>query len=282
MASTDRIKSLLDHQGLRSLLTPVASALARWQGNGVRRVSYNSGIWMHDTRDGFFAYHRPFIRLDMTKLDIAAQANFFWGYRARPGDVVIDVGAGVGEETLTFSRAVGQSGKVVCIEAHPRTYRCLEKLVEFNCLKNVIPIHAAITDRSTGTAMIVDSSAYLSNRLSSEKGIRVRATTIDAIHQKLSLGRVQFLKMNIEGAERYAIGGMTETLSQTEVLCVSCHDFLAQSPGDDSLRTKELVKEFLQDHGFDLSERSHADLPPYIRDQVWASNRRLIHTKRAS
>jgi len=237
---------------------------------------------MHDTRDGFFAYHRPFIRLDMSKLDIAAQANFFWGYRSKPGDVVIDVGAGVGEEALTFSRAVGKSGKVICIEAHPRTFRCLEKLVESNHLENVIPIHAAITEKSTGTAMIADSSAYLSNRLSSEKGIPVTATTVDAIHRKLSLGRIHFLKMNIEGAERYAICGMSETLNQTEVLCISCHDFLARTAADDSLRTKDLVKEFLRDHGFDISERSHAELPPYIRDQVWASNRRLMHRKSAS
>ena len=49
----------------------------------------------------------------------------------------MDVGAGVGEETLTFSRAVGARGEVICIEAHPRTHQCLEMLIRYNRLENV-------------------------------------------------------------------------------------------------------------------------------------------------
>jgi FkbM family methyltransferase len=94
------------------------------------------------------------------------------------------VGAGVGEEALTFSRAVGERGKVICIEAHPRTYRCLEKLAHYNRLENVIPIHQAVTETSCGTAMIEDSDAYLRNRLNPAKGIPVPAATIDTIHSE--------------------------------------------------------------------------------------------------
>jgi hypothetical protein len=54
---------------------------------------------------------------------------------------------------------------------------------------------------------------------------------MDAIHQKLRLGRVQFLKMNIEGASPFAIPGMTETLNQTEVLGISWHDFSGRGNG---------------------------------------------------
>ena len=107
-------------------------------------------------------------------------------------------------------------------------------------------------------------------------GVSVPANTIDAIHQELNLSRVHFLKMNIEGSERLAIRGMAATLKETEILCVSCHDFLAHSVGDDGLRTKELVRDFLRHNGLEVVERSEPGLAPHLRDQLWAYNRQLI------
>jgi FkbM family methyltransferase len=256
--------------------------LARSRHKGVNKIFHDSGVWIHDTSAGYFAYHHPFIRLDMVEMDKLARTHFFWGYAPRSGDVVIDVGAGVGEEALTFSRAVGGRGKVICIEAHPRTYRCLEKLVQYNRLENLIPIHKAVTEIPSGTAMIEDSHAYLRNRLNSGKGIPVPATTIDAIHQKLCLGRIHFLKMNIEGAERFAIRAMSATLNQTEVLCISCHDFLAEATGEAALRTKDTVKQFLHANGFSVAERCGPGLPLYVRDQVWGYNNQLMKMNRSA
>jgi len=271
----DRIKALLDRGGLRFALVPLMSHLARSYAHGVKKISYDHGIWVHETSSGYFAYHQPYIRLDMSHLDEVAKTNFFWGYKPQAGDVVIDVGAGVGEETLTFARAVGERGKVVCVEAHPRTYRCLQMLIQYNALENVIAVHQAATEPFCSTVTIEDSDEYLANRLNASAGISVPATTIDAIHQRLGLGRVHFLKMNIEGAERVAIRGMVETLKQTSVLCVSCHDFLAEEAGDDRLRTKSAVQQFLQQNGFNVTMRPEPGLPPYVRDQVWAYNKKI-------
>lgn len=280
MPFVDGLKTMLDRRGLRCALLPVVNHLARSRGHGVKKITYEDGVWIHETLGGYFAYHQPFVRLDMSRMDELAKTNFLWGYRPEAGDVVMDVGAGVGEEALTFSRAVGERGKVVCVEAHPRTYRCLEKLVQYNRLANVIAIHQAVTEPSCRMATIEDSREYLSNRVNAAAGISVPATTIDAIHQQLGLERVHFLKMNIEGAERLAIRGMARTLEQTEVLCVSCHDFLAEELGDDCLRTKSAVKQFLQRDGFTIVERFEPGLPPYLRDQVWAYNEQLM--KRAA
>ena len=276
MSFPNMIRRLLDRRGLRFILVPLVSHRARSKGKDVKKVFYDRGLWIHETPRGYFVYHEPFVRLDMSEIDELARMHFLWGYKPRKGDVVMDVGAGVGEEALTFSREVGERGKVICIEAHPRTYRCLEQLVEYNRLGNVIAIHCAVTEPARLTATIEDSDDYLSNRLSSSTGISVAARTIDAIHQKLSLGRVNFLKMNIEGAERLAVSGMTETLRHTEVLCVSCHDFLADATGDESLRAKSWVKEFLKQSGLKVVERLEQGLPPYVADQVWAYNEVLM------
>jgi FkbM family methyltransferase len=274
MLALDRVKMLLDQRGVRSVLGPVSSSLARHHKKGVKRIFHDDGVWIHETETGYFAYHQPFLRLDPRGLDESARENFFWKYWPQAGDVVMDIGAGVGEETLSFSRAVGPLGKVICVEAHPRTYRCLEKLVQYNALTNVICVHRAVADTPGATAMIADSVTYVGNRLSSVKGNLVQATTLDALHRELSLGRIHFLKMNIEGSERLAIRGMSEFLKQTEVLCVSCHDFLAERNGDNSLRTKNEVRRFLEENGIKIFER--ADGTPCVRDQVWGINERLL------
>jgi FkbM family methyltransferase len=201
-----------------------------------------------------------------------AKTNFLWGYKPRSGDVVIDVGAGVGEEALTFSQAIGERGRLICIEAHPQTYRCLEKFVQYNRLRNVTLMHAAVTEPSCGSALIEDSNDYLRNRLDSPTGIPVPATTVDVIHQQLGLNRVHFLKMNIEGAERLAIRGMAEALKHIQVICISCHDFLADKGEGPHLRTKAAVEHFLHESGLRVIHRVGEGLPAYLRDQVWALN----------
>jgi FkbM family methyltransferase len=253
MQVSDRVKSVLDQEGFRVALAPIASWLAKARNRGVKRIFHDGEVWVHETTTGYFAYDQPFVRLDLRRLHAAAHMNFFWGYQPRPGDIVIDIGAAVGEETLSFSEAVGPHGKVICVEAHPRTFRCLEKLVRYNQLINVITVHRAITDIRDETVRITDSDTYVGNRLSSGLGTPVQTITVDALCEALRLDRVHFLKMNIEGAERLAIQGMRETLKRTELLCISCHDFLADRSGDASLRTKNEVKEFLQGNGIRVS-----------------------------
>ncbi len=274
MPVSDRVKAVLDHDRFRLAWGPIASWLARSRNKGVKRIFHDGEVWVHETISGYFAYHQPFLRLDLKQLHESAQTNFFWGYQPRLGDTVIDIGAGVGEETLSFSRAVGPRGRVVCVEAHPRTFRCLEKLVRYNQLVNVICVHRAIADVSGDAVMIADSKTYVANRLSTSQGTPVQTITIDTLCDQLHLERIHFLKMNIEGAERLAIYGMRETLKRTELLCISCHDFLADRTGDHSLRTKNEVKRFLQANGIRILER--VDEKSYIRDQVWGLNQQLL------
>jgi len=275
MTLVHEAKTLLNGRWLRPVLGSVASRLARGKGQGVQKIFCDDGIWMHQTSSGYFAYREPFVRLNLEQFDAFARSVFFWGYRPRAGDVIVDVGAGVGEEALTFSRAVGERGQVISIEAHPETFRCLQKLVQYNRLDNVTVIQLAVSEPSCEVATIEDGKHYLRNRLGGGRGIPVVATTLDAVHQKLGLGRIQFLKMNIEGAERFAIRGMAKTLEQTEVLCVCCHDFLAEAGGEEGLRTKRTVREFLERSGFRVIQRQESDLAPYVRDQVWAYNEQL-------
>lgn len=50
-------------------------------------------------------------------------------YAPKDGDVIIDIGAGVGTETLIYSMMTGKNGKVFAIEAHPATSRSLKLMI---------------------------------------------------------------------------------------------------------------------------------------------------------
>src|SRR5436309_804767 len=61
-----------------------------------------------------------------------AREMFLYAYTPQAGETVFDIGAGIGAETLLFSRLVGRFGCVVSFEAHPRTYERLARLCEVN------------------------------------------------------------------------------------------------------------------------------------------------------
>jgi FkbM family methyltransferase len=102
------------------------------------------------------------------------------------------------------------SGRVMSIEAHPRTFRRLSKMCQKYRLENVTLVQAAVGDQER-EVQINDSNEHESNGIiGAGSGIRVAGTTLDSIFRSLGLSRVESFKMNIEGTERFALSGMGE------------------------------------------------------------------------
>src|SRR5437899_13028030 len=92
--------------------------------------------------------------------------------------------------------------------------------------------------------------------------------------RSLGLSHADFLKMNIEGAERLALSGMGEMVQKTKNVCISCHDFLADEGGPDDLRTKADITDFLKRNGFAILLCESEGL--WIRDFVYGVNEKLL------
>ncbi len=130
-----------------------------------------------------------------------------------------------------FQGCVGESGRVISIEAHPTVFRCLSKMCAANRLENVTLVQAAVADHET-EVQLTDSHEHEGNSIiGTASGVRVACTTLDSLFRSLGLLRVDLLKMNIEGAERLALAGMREMVKKTKNICISCHDFLADGGG---------------------------------------------------
>lgn len=134
------------------------------------------------------------------------------------GDVVLDVGSNFGSMTLAFSNMVGENGIVYSIEAQKCVYDFLIKTIEANSLDNVIPINKAIhkedglnvyfpnIDFSEYSAF--KDAPYSGNAIIGNNGIPVKTITIDS----LKLDRVDFIKVDIQGADLFALQGAKETI----------------------------------------------------------------------
>ena len=67
-----------------------------------------------------------------------------------------------------------------------------------------------------------------------------------------NIQHVDFLKVNIEGAELEVIKSFNK-IDIVKNVAISCHDFLGARTGDVSLYTKDLVTDFLIEHGFTVA-----------------------------
>lgn len=187
--------------------------------------------------------------------------NWLFDYVPREGDTVVDIGAGIGEEAVVFSRLAKH---VVCVEAHPRTFRCLEKTIAANKLNNVTAIWGAISDRD-GEIRLSDGDDHLANMMTAQGGIAVPARSLKSLCDELGIREIDFMKMNIEGAERLAIEGFGDV--KIRHLVISCHDFLNR----DDMRTMETVETFLRRHGYAVKLRPD-HLMSFTRCNLYASH----------
>jgi FkbM family methyltransferase len=261
------VKSL-DRPGGRALLGVLASIRLTMKFGKPTFVRWQDDAWIYQWRGARIRH--PVIGAALHPEE--ASDIFLYGYVPAVGDVVFDVGAGVGDTALLFSELVGERGRVVAIEAHPETFAWLVSLCRLNDLKNVTPLQVAVSDHE-GEALISDEES-LSNTVldgkKSEVGIAVQARCLDKIALELGVEKIDFLKMNIEGAERLALCGMEEMIHKTRHVCISCHDFMADRGGSDQMRTKAFVSDFLTAHGFSLATRdTGADS---IRSYVYGTN----------
>jgi FkbM family methyltransferase len=194
---------------------------------------------------------------------------FCWAYVPQPGDTVIDVGAGIGSELPTWVTLTGRAGRVVAIEAHPTSFKRLATLTRANGY-DVALVQAAVADRN-GRVTISDRPEEILNTIvGADDGPQVDALTLDDILVAQGVKRIDFLKMNIEGAERLALKGMAASIKNVRHVVIACHDFLADQEGRPEMRTKDEVRAFLVDNGFAVVERP-GDKRPWVSDCLYAT-----------
>jgi FkbM family methyltransferase len=222
------------------------------------------GDWINSQREGITV--SPQYRT-IAHAEIAHLVQELWcvTHEIGPGDVVIDVGAGIGDEALILSRLVGETGQVIAIEPHPRTFQCLTKTIAKNAFSNVTALNLAVSDHEHET-LIEDGELHIANRIGANCGFPVRARTLDNILGDLNIVSPTLVKLNIEGAEVAALRGASNALRRAQHWMISCHDFIADQGGPEFYRTRSNVTALLRSAGLQVREPfAHDD----FRDRPW-------------
>ncbi len=132
----------------------------------------------------------------------------------QPGDVVLDIGANVGTVTRDALRAGAKL--VVAVEPEPTTLECLRRNLQREISSGrVIVVPKGAWDADSTLPLHIDPNPLGSSLVLGGRGARtilVPLVTIDEIVAELRLEKVDFIKMDIEGAESHALLGASQTL----------------------------------------------------------------------
>ncbi len=132
----------------------------------------------------------------------------------RKGMVVLDIGANEGFYTLLAAYCVGKNGFVIAFEPSPRERNRLRMNLGLNLCGNVRVEEAAVADREGVMSLHVVQTAETgcnSLRPPAVQGptriLPVDVTTVDHFLRRNAVERVDFVKMDVEGAELLALKG---------------------------------------------------------------------------
>ena len=161
--------------------------------------------------------------------------TYFFCQQIQPGWRCLDVGANLGYFTTLMADLTGPTGKVWAIEPNLRLFALMTRSLHMNCLISRVELSSSAIAEVSGkpVTLLAPREAWLNNvggatimdaleyddqgnplRLISE----TFTTTVDELTQGQS---VQFMKIDVEGAEYLVWKGMQETLQQSPDLTIA-------------------------------------------------------------
>jgi FkbM family methyltransferase len=189
----------------------------------------------------------------------------------KPGMTFLDIGTHVGQYTLVASRLVGSSGSVHGFEPDPETFRWLLSNIRRNGLTNVRSRNVALAAEPGRLVLYLSSVSDIgSNSLReppsfSGRACEVETINLDAYLRASGIGRVDFVKIDVEGAEYGVLMGASDLLRRPDrpVMIIEFEEARQRAFDRSCAQLADLLKDF----GYDLFRLDSANLDPYDPEQ---------------
>jgi FkbM family methyltransferase len=182
-------------------------------------------------------------------------------FRPKEGDTVVDIGAHMGRYTIASSKSVGASGRVIAVEAHPFNFRILRHNLRLNKLKNVSALNWAVYSKKAKLKLYLPDehqgytmhhslmTNYLASKYTKEierRYVEVQADTLDNLLKIRGINEVNWLKIDVEGAEYEVLRGAEDILSTSTriYILVEIHGRDTYGPTMELLRLNNFNIEF--------------------------------------
>jgi len=216
--------------------------------NWALNVSYDKSV-------GFFRYNRldgkVFIRHPRhyeTEKDTQWLCDnlYYHYYIPRDGDVVVELGAGYGEEAV-YLQSKSPDVKFFGVEIQPVIFECLSNTLHslgenFTCTSTAI---------SNDREMLISSQFSYTNvgNVPGYGYMNIPCMTWESYIKKQGIVEIDLLKMNIEGAEKDILTSIKD-FSIIKRFNISCHDFRANNNEGEYYRSKQQVLKVLKDNNY--------------------------------
>ncbi len=179
---------------------------------------------------------------------------------SKAGDIVVDIGANIGTVCLPIAKHVGEHGKVYAIEAHPTTFSYLQENIKLNKLKNITSFNIAIGEKNglvtfSSTELDDINTVQKNNKESVQEYSRNILVPMMRLDDLLAdVEKIDVLKIDVEGYEKFILENATETLKKTKVVYAEYYQANTKMFGYD----REEIKSILEKNGFtcELSDLS--------------------------
>jgi FkbM family methyltransferase len=168
----------------------------------------------------------------------------------KKGDIFLDVGGYVGWYSIQAAKAVGPAGKVIVLEPDEINRLQLERNLGLNDIRNVQVLSKAVWSFS-GTVNWSHGTEPVWHQVGqAQTGDFREAVSIDDLVQTLGLTQLDWVKLDIEGAEIEAIEGAHKTLNTLRpILFIEVH------------KTREHLGSMLKEIGYSVEREQYDELP---------------------
>ena len=172
-----------------------------------------------------------------------------------PGKVFVDAGANFGIYTLLASKIVGEGGRVISFEPSSRVFPVLRRNIALNGFKNVLAFPLALTDKP-GRARLYYHSAVGCDSLGKDASFdqdayaeEVETGSLDDVLKRNSVGRVDVIKLDVQGAEELALRGANEIVASERPVVI--FEFFPEGAASLGLSPNG-TWDFLEGHGYEF------------------------------
>jgi FkbM family methyltransferase len=199
-----------------------------------------------------------------------------------PGSVVFDVGANIGLWALPAAALAGPRGAVHAFEPVPKTFAALVEHVGLNDLENVHCNRVALSDSSgartiyAATEANTGASGFMA-REAAAQAIETKSMTLDEYCDSESVGTIDLLKIDVEGAELLVLRGASQQLESDSgpAIVFEVDAGLMASFG----WSQAGVVLFLENHGYSVYWQDRGRLVPVSTDSHAADHGDLFALK---
>lgn len=199
-----------------------------------------------------------------------------------PGKVFVDGGAHLGHFSIV---AAARGARVLAVEPVEAVRRQLETNLAANGLDDVLVCPHALHEEATTLPLFVDPRRPEDPVATSfpaygrtERLVEAQTRRLDELVEQYRLHRVDMIKLDLEGAELFALRGASELIDRDRPeLVLELSDLLFEQAG----YTADDLLDFLEDRGYRVGLVTDYPLDVTIRRPGWPRYGRVVERPRA-